>query len=150
MRVFISGVMQGQRQDDQIEPQSYRQQIASALQEHLPGVQIIDPYALHPESVSYDGQLARRTFYELIEEAGQADILIAYLPSLSMGTAMEMWQAYQANAYIVVVTPFVHHWAIRFTADEILPDLESLTAAISSGRLRQAWQERSRPRHEGY
>ncbi|MDV7392209.1 hypothetical protein RZS08_12675, partial [Arthrospira platensis SPKY1] len=53
------------------------------------------------------------------------------------GTAMEMWQAYQAHAYIIAVTPFVHHWAVRFTANEILPDLESLLAAIADGRIQR-------------
>lgn len=67
--------------------------------------------------------------------AGEADLLIAYLPTPSMGTAMEMWQAYQAGTYIIAVTPFVHHWAIRFTANEVVPDLETLIDRIRDGHL---------------
>jgi hypothetical protein len=67
--------------------------------------------------------------------AGEADLLIAYLPTVSMGTAMEMWQAFQSKTYIVAVTPHVHQWAIRFTADEVLPDLESLIAKIQDGHF---------------
>ena len=63
--------------------------------------------------------------------------MIAYLPKMSMGTAMEMWEAYNAGIYIVAVTPYVHHWAIRFTANEILPDLETLLVVIENGRLPQ-------------
>ena len=67
--------------------------------------------------------------------AGEADLLIAYLPNVSMGTAMEMWEAYRSNTYIIAVTPHVHHWAIRFTANEIVPDLNSLLELIQSGHL---------------
>ena len=59
-----------------------------------------------------------------------------------MGTAMEMWQACQSDTYIVAVTPHVHHWAIRFTADEIVPDLESLFEKIEDGSYSRLLQRR--------
>ena len=135
MHVFIAGVMQGDRLDDQIDDQNYRACIAEALQTHLPDIQITDPWALNPGSVNYDEGRARRTFLDMTVQAGEADLLIAYLPTVSMGTAMEMWQAFQTDTYIVAVTPHVHHWAIRFTADEVLPDLESLMAKIEDGHF---------------
>lgn len=141
MHVFIAGVMQGERRDDQIDSQSYRLRIAEALRNHVPGVTITDPWALHPDSVRYDADMARHTFLNMTRRAAEVDLLIAYLPNLSMGTAMEMWQAHQAGVHIIAVTPFIHHWAIRFTADEILPDLESLIAHIEAGRL-NGWSGR--------
>lgn len=135
MHVFIAGVMQGDRLDDQIDDQDYRVCIAEALQTHLPDIHITDPWALNPGSVAYDEAQARRTFLDMTKQAGEADLLIAYLPTVSMGTAMEMWQAFQSHTYIVAVTPHVHHWAIRFTADEVLPDLESLMAKIQDGHF---------------
>ena len=90
MRVFIAGVMQGTRPDDQIGDQSYRVRISQALQKHVPGVHITDPWALNPNSVNYDDNQARHTFVTMTQEAGRADLLIAYLPVPSMGTAMEM------------------------------------------------------------
>ncbi len=137
MHVFIAGVMQGERLDDQIDSQDYRVQITRALRAHIPGVKVTDPWAMHPNSVNYDQDQARQTFLSLTKRAGKADLLIAYLPKLSMGTAMEMWEAHQAGVYIIAVTPFVHHWAIRFTANEVLPDLKSLLALIQNGHLRQ-------------
>jgi hypothetical protein len=85
--------------------------------------------------VQYTQDQARQTFLHYTAAAAEADILIAYLPCVSMGTAMEMWSAYCAGRYIVAVTPFIHHWAILATANEILPDLETLLAYIESGRL---------------
>ncbi|MBE2222567.1 MAG: hypothetical protein IAF02_13555 [Anaerolineae bacterium] len=135
MKVFIGGIMQGQRNDDQIDSQAYRVQISAAFQKHAPEIAIIDPWALNPNSVNYDADKARHTFMTMTRKVQEADLMIAYLPRVSMGTAMEMWEAFNAGVYIVAVSPYIHHWAIRFTANEILPDLETLLADIENGRL---------------
>ncbi len=135
MKVFIAGVMQAERRDNQIESQDYRLRITSALKSAYPDVEITDPWALNPNSVNYDSERARHTFLTMTKKASEVDLLIAYLPRVSMGTAMEMWEAYQAGAYIISVTPHVHHWAIRFTSNEVLPDLDSLIEGIGNGRF---------------
>ena len=142
MRIFLAGVMQGARLDDQIHDQNYRVQITRALRQSLPDATVTDPWALNPESVSYDEETARNTFLTMTALAGEADLLIAYLPTVSMGTAMEMWQAYRNNTYIIAVTPHVHHWAIRFTADEVLPDLPMLLKQIESGHIARVLRQR--------
>ncbi len=138
MHVFIAGVIQGERRDREVENQTYRERITAVLQQRFPDITITDPWALNPGSMAYSDEQARQTFLAMTQRAAEADLLIAYLPTISMGTAMEMWQAYQAGRYIVAVTPFVHHWAIRFTANQILPDLESLLEWLENGRL--PWQ----------
>lgn len=135
MHIFIAGVMQGARLDEQIHEQDYRHAITSAITRCIPEAQIIDPWALNPNSVDYDDQRARETFFSMTARAAQADVLIAYLPTISMGTAMEMWVAHQSGSYVIAVTPYVHQWAIRFTANEILPDLDTLLAKIEDGSL---------------
>lgn len=137
MHVFIAGVMQGSRQDDLIDSQNYRLRIVEALQSHFPHTKVTDPWALHPESVAYDLEQTRTTFFSNTALAGEADLLIAYLPHASMGTAIEMWTAYHNHAYIVAITPMAHNWVVRITANEVLPDLESLLAHIESGQLAQ-------------
>jgi hypothetical protein len=144
VHVFIAGVMQGVRQDDQIDDQFYRMRIGQALQQHIPEVRITDPWALNPNSLNYDADQARHTFLTMTKEAGRADLLIAYLPVPSMGTAMEMWEAYQSQTYIIAVTPLIHHWAVRFTADEIVPDLDSLLREIENGRIPQLLTSRAK------
>lgn len=137
MHVFIAGVMQGSRQDDLIDSQNYRLRIIEALKAHFPHTKVTDPWALHPESVSYGLEETRATFFSNTALAGEADLLIAYLPHASMGTAIELWTAYHNQAYIVVVTPMAHNWVVRITADEIFADLESLLSHIESGGLAQ-------------
>lgn len=135
MHVFIAGLMQGSREDHLIDAQDYRGRITQALQDHVPGVRVTDPYGLHPDSVNYGSEKVRDTFVSMTDLAGEADVLIAYLPQASMGTAIEMWTAFNANKYIIVVTPLIHNWVVRVTADEILPDLDTLLAQIENGRL---------------
>ena len=149
LRVFIAGVMQANRHDTQIENQNYRLQIRDALQDLIPNVQLIDPWAENPNSLSYSDEQARQTFLTMTHKASEADLLIAYLPLPSMGTAMEMWQAYQANTYIIAITPFVHHWAIRFTASEILPDLDALFTLLENGRFLQEIVPQALARRQG-
>ena len=133
MKVFIAGVMQGSRKDRYIDGQDYRTRITEALEDNIPNVQIIDPFALNPDSVDYDDEKAVETFTVYTAKAAEADVLIAYLPTASMGTAIEMWTAFSADKYIVVVSPLVHNWVIKVTADEVLPDLDSLLAHIENG-----------------
>ena len=140
--VFIAGVMQGSRRDDGIDDQDYRLRIAAALQNHLPHVHVTDPWTLHPDSVNYDTEQARACFVENVALAGAADVLIAYLPHASMGTAIELWTAHHNGTYVIAVTPLVHNWVVRLTADEILSNLESLLRYVEDGRLRQLLESR--------
>ena len=144
MKVFIGGIMQGQRGDDQIDSQLYRVQITEAFQKCAPEIGLIDPWALNPNSVNYDEDTARNTFHTMTRKVQEADLMIAYLPRMSMGTAMEMWEAFNAGIYIVAVSPYIHHWAIRFTANEILPDMKTLIADIENGRLPQLVRQQNK------
>ena len=135
MQVYIAGIMQGSREDDLVNTQDYRSAIAAALEKKFTNVSVIDPFAMYPESINYDMDKARRTFEDEITLAAEADVLIAYLPEASMGTAIEMWVAHKAGKRIFAVTPLMHNWVIRLTADEVFPDLESLLEAIEDGRL---------------
>ncbi|UCG23578.1 MAG: MoaD/ThiS family protein [Chloroflexota bacterium] len=133
--VFIAGIMQGSRSDHLIDAQDYRQRITDALETYYPGVRVSDPFALHPESVSYEMDRVRETLEALATLAGQADVVIAYLPTASMGTAIEMWTAYNANKYIIAVTELKHNWVVKVTADQVVPDLDSLLDLLESGQL---------------
>ncbi|MGD2078203.1 MAG: hypothetical protein PVH18_07455 [Chloroflexota bacterium] len=137
VHVFIAGVMQGSRSDHLIGDQDYRARISAALEKCWPGVQITDPYALHPGSVDYKMDDVRSTFESMTGMAGEADLIIAYLPTASMGTAIEMWTAYKANKYVIAVTELRHNWVVKVTADEVVPDMDALLALLESGRLAQ-------------
>ena len=133
--VFIAGIMQGSRSDHLIGAQDYRRRITNALKTFYPGVRVSDPFALHPDSVNYEMDLVRETLESLATLAGQADVVIAFIPKASMGTAIEMWTAYNANKYIIAVTELKHNWVVKVTADQVVPDLDSLLDLLESGQL---------------
>jgi len=134
-RVFVGGIMQGSKQEMAIHGQNYRARIADLVRQRYPGVEIVDPFELHPDSVEYDRAQAVETFLAMLDQAAAADVLIAYLPEASLGTAAEIWRAYAANKPVYVLSPMVHNWMLWVTATRILEDWEAFEAFIGQGGL---------------
>lgn len=121
MNIFISGVMQGSIKGAGIQEQSYRQRITEIVQNHHPDVEIVDPFMLFPDSVSFDDEKAKETLFTLVDIAANADMIVAYLPEASMGTAMEMLRAYDKSKPIVTITPMDKNWFILTMSNKIFP-----------------------------
>jgi hypothetical protein len=135
MRVFIAGVMQGSRFDDKVSGQEYRQVITRVLQQHVRDLEVIDPWALHPDSESYDTVRARDTFLRMNALAGQADVLVAYAPEATMGTAIEIWEAYRNGARILTISPMRENWVVKLLSAQVFPSLEAFAAFVADGGL---------------
>jgi len=135
MRVFIAGIMQGSRQDRFIEDQAYRQAIAAAVRSYDPAAEIVDPIEIHPSAVDYGEDQARATLVELAKLACQADLVVAYAPRASMGTAIEMWEAFRAGVPVVAVTPMAANWVVLYTAAVVVPDLDAFQKWAAGGGL---------------
>jgi hypothetical protein len=129
--------MQGSRRDRYIDAQDYRRVITEAILEHRPDWVVVDPNELHPNGVDYDDQAAKTTLLELADLAGQADLVIAYAPKASMGTAIEMWQGFQAGAPVVTISPMAANWVVRHLSDVVLPDLAAFQSWAADGGLSQ-------------
>jgi len=135
MRVFIAGIMQGSRTDREMDAQDYRHEIAQALRRHIPGVEVIDPLELHPDSVSYGPEQAKQTLLELAALAGQADVLVAYVPSASMGTAIEMWCAHREGVRVYTISPLADNWVVRSLSERVFPDMATFVTFVANGGL---------------
>jgi hypothetical protein len=135
MQVFVAGIMQGSRLDRYISSQDYRHIITRAILDRYAGAQILDPNELHPEGVNYDDDMARATLLEMADLARQADLVVAYAPEASMGTAIEMWQAFQAGVPLVTISPMTANWVVKHLSDVILPDLDAFQAWVRDGGL---------------
>ena len=124
MKVFIAGIMQGSRLDKDVEDQGYRERIASAIRARVPDTDILDPWALHPDSPTYDFERGKQVYLSLNDAAAQAQVLVAYVPQASMGTAIEMWQAFQAGARIYTISPLTENWVVKFLSDRVFATLD--------------------------
>jgi len=127
--------MQGSREDGGIEGQDYRREVAQIVRRHVPGVEVLDPLELHPDSVGYSPEQAKRTLLELVELAGRVDVLVAYAPSASMGTAIEMWNAYQSGVRIYTISPLVDNWVVHSLSERVFPDMAAFAAFVADRGL---------------
>jgi hypothetical protein len=141
-RFFIAGIIQGSKPGLAIHRQDYRAEIAKLLREAFPGAEVFDPVAEYPGSVHYPEEKGRAAFFDLMERAGKADALIAFIPEASMGTAIELWRARERGALVVCVSPLSENWVVKFLADKILPDMDTLASFIKDGGLEGLWEQR--------
>jgi len=142
MKVFLAGIIQGSLVEPTIHEQDWREPIKRALAEHLPGADVYCHYSRHPASIEYGLPEIRETFAEGNRRAGECDLLIAYVPSASMGTAIEMHEAYAHGAAVVTITPLTANWVIRAYSDRILPDIAAFDTLAASGELAELVAEK--------
>ena len=135
MRFFLAGIMQGSHTGDGLHEQDYRTRLKELLVAHIPSAQVYDPLANHADSISYDEQTGRRVFLEHNAMCGETDVLLAFVPEASMGTAIEMWEAYTHGAAVIAISPMSQNWTVKFLSHELYADIDEFTTALASGRL---------------
>lgn len=132
MRIFIGGVMQASIAGKGIVDQDYRRQITDALHARWPETEVVDPFALHPNSVEYDDAAAKATLTASLAHAASSDLVIAFVPVASMGTALEMYAAHQAGVPVITISPLVENWVVRAYSRRVYRDVESFMAAVDT------------------
>jgi len=137
MRVFIAGIMQGSLPGNDIHSQDYRERIKEIVRRHYPDAQILSPWDLFPDSVSYGAERAKETLLAMMEEAGRCDIVIAYLPEASMGTALEIWKAYEAGRAVLCISPLKYNWVVQCLSERVFASIEEFERFAAAGRLRE-------------
>ncbi len=137
MRFFLAGIMQGSHTAAAVHSQNYRQHLAALVEQHFPGADIYDPRANHKNSLGYTDRDGKSVFFGHNLMCRQVDVLLAFVPEASMGTAIEMWEAYQHGAAVISISPLVHNWAVKFLSHALYPDLEAVEAALANGELQQ-------------
>ncbi len=135
MRFFIAGIMQGSHTAKVMHDQDYRRRITERLAARFPGADIYDPLAKHARSLGYDKATGREVFFRHNAMCREIDVLLAFVPEASMGTAIEMWEAYQHGAAIVTISPLKHNWAVKFLSHALYADEAEFIAALDSGQL---------------
>ncbi len=135
MRFFISGIIQGSQPGRELHDQGYRQQLREYLRAHFPEAEVFDPVENHPNSIDYTPEQARAVFLADVAEAGRADVIVAYLPAASMGTAIEMWHAYQRGIPIFTISPLGENWVVKLLSRRVFASLADFGDFVASGGL---------------
>ena len=127
--------MQGSHLAATLHNQDYRARIKGLLAEHFPGAEVYDPLADHADSLDYDEEQGRSVFFHHNRLCSQVDVVLAFVPEASMGTAIEMWEAHRHGRAVIAISPMKHNWAVRFLSDELYADIDQFEAAVTSGKL---------------
>ena len=136
MRFFLAGIMQGSHRTNELHGQDYRGWLRQLLRDHFPDSHIYDPLTDHQNSVDYDARRGREVFYFHNRLCRDVDVLVAYVPEASMGTAIEMWEAYEhGRGLVLAISPLTHNWAIRFCSHAVYPDLDAFATAVRNGEI---------------
>lgn len=135
MQVFLAGIMQGSMVQNDVHAQSYRRTLTDLLKETVDGVVVFDPWAVYPNSHEYEESLVQQVLLANIAEAARSDLVIAYLPQASMGSALEMWEAWRAGVPVIAITPLAANWVVRVIASQRFDTLEDFTQAVKSGQV---------------
>ena len=105
MQFFLAGIIQGSHTEAAVHDQQYRRHIKELLAAHFPEADIYDPFAGHENSIDYDEPAGRSVFFRHNDMCRKIDVLLAFAPEASMGTAIEMWEAYQHGAAVIAISP---------------------------------------------
>ncbi len=127
--------MQGSHVAALVHDQTYRTGLRELVQAHWPEAEVYDPFANHSTSIGYDTRRAREVFLGHIEMCQVFDLLVAYVPEASMGTAIEMWEAHRHAKAVVTITPLVHNWVVQLTSTAVYRDVEAFAHALASGDI---------------
>lgn len=140
MRFFVAGIMQGSHLGEVLHYHGYRERLRQLLSEHFPEAEIYDPLDDHRDSLSYDDQRGREVFLGHNRMCAEVDVVVAFVPEASMGTGIEMWEAWRHGRTVWTISPMAHNWVIRFCSERVFADLDSFEAALREGELQRLVQ----------
>ncbi len=135
MQIFLAGIMQGSHLGAVLHNQDYRQRLLRLLADYFPAANVYDPLADHARSLDYDDERARSVFHHHNRLCREVDLVVAFVPEASMGTAIEMWEAYQHGRTVITISPLLHNWVVRFASHANYRDLDEFEEALRSGKL---------------
>jgi len=137
MKIFLAGIMQGSHRGALLHDQQYRGAFKELLSAHLPEAEIYDPLADHANSLEYGEQRGREVFFDHLRLCREVDVVLAFAPEASMGTAIEMWEAYRHGRAVLTISPLAHNWVVKFLSHEVYADLHAFEQALVTGEVAQ-------------
>jgi hypothetical protein len=54
-----------------------------------------------------------------------------------MGTAIEMWRAYEKGLPILTISPLAENWAVKFLSTQVFATLEEFETFVVEGGLEE-------------
>lgn len=137
MKIFIAGLMQGNRKDDKIHSQNYRKKITNILTALVSDLEVVDPDITDPDRLNYTNKQAAEMFFRYNFSMSQVDLVVAYVPEASMGTAVEMWEAWKNKIPIITISPLKHNWVIKLLSSKIYSNIDEFAKTFRKKELKR-------------
>lgn len=135
LRVYIAGTISGNRAEGIVD-QDYRQIITEALNDTYPNITVDDPRVGNENSVTYNDSEARQMFEGCLNRIiHDIDIVIAYIPEASMGTAIELYEAQRHGKLVIIISPLTSNWIVRLYGHLVFPSLDMFVDYTRDGGL---------------
>ena len=132
VRVYIAGTVSGNQKDSVVD-QDYRQKIAFVLQPYS-DVLVYDPLVGNEDSLLYNDKEARQMFEGCLERIrSKTDVVIAYIPEASMGTAIELYEAKKYGKFVIIISPLSDNWVVRLYGDMVFVSLDAFVDRVVRG-----------------
>jgi len=168
-RFFIAGTIQGSLQGVRTISQEYRSSLRALIIKQYPNVGLYCPEeilrnrlglqereiresfvalssaeVIRADAYNHPIRAVAQVFQELVRMAGEADVLVAYLPDhqASMGTAMEMWSAFENRKIVVTISNMRQNLAVVSTSTIIVPDIAAFERLLTNRWLDQEFEAR--------
>lgn len=147
MKWFIAGIMQGSIKTEHLHGQDYRGELSSMILRYFPDHVVFDPFEKHQDSIAYDDQTGKQVFMQHNRIASESDVLVAFVPEATMGTAIEMWEAWKNGVPVIAISEMCHSWAIKFTSHLLFNDLEQFESALKQGVIAEFLDNHQHEKH---
>jgi len=136
---FIAGIIQGSKKGRSIYDQSYRDSIRDILTSVFgaDNIDVFCPFENHQQSVEYDDEKAKEVFFHHIDKLKSCHALIVYLPEASLGTGIEMWEAFHSGRIVITISPMHTNWVVRLFSDAVCADIDAFRELAASGSLQK-------------
>lgn len=137
MKIFLAGVMQGNKKVYGIRSQDYRKKITGIIKAVLPNATVIDPDITDPNRLSYTKEQSSDMFFRYCKMASEVDLVVSFIPEASMGSAIEMWIAYNAKIPILTISPMDYNWVVKLLSRKIYLSIEEFENNFTSTLLKE-------------
>ena len=133
MKVYLSGIMQGSRKDEFHVSQDYRKVIKAIVLRRFPYAEVICPLEEFPNASTSAPFSAKAVISACANLSANSDLVVAFLPEASMGTAVELWEAFKNSKPIITISPMAQNLVIRTVSSIIVRDIEEFQKVMSNG-----------------
>ncbi len=140
--------MQGSHHGAAMHTQDYRGRLRALIEQYFPGADVYDPLSDHIDSLNYSEQSGRQVFMHHNRMCGEVDVVLAFVPEASMGTAIEIWEAHRQGRTVICISPLRHNWAVKFLSQALYADMAAFEQALASGEVAAVIQRQQAARSD--